>query len=201
MVYNVKRRRDRKIQSKCRRKQFNTMERALQGKLVEREKGIAVRNSLTKALQQSTENDRMHGHAYSTYTNCIFKVLFGMNANQLKERFGISEKGDKNAVYGGAKYESNGVGILIVIRCLNFVREKRRIFPKSRLGKRCGCRDISAFILGTGWRWSVLLLGKTGCKLRRWLISGRRTGIIRKGGVGMGSCLMLLMRGWGNCGV
>ena len=73
-------------------KQFNAMERALQGKLVEREKGIAVRNSLTKALQQSTENDRMHGHAYSTYTNCIYNVLFGMNANQLRERFGISEK-------------------------------------------------------------------------------------------------------------
>ena len=73
-------------------KQFNAMERALQGKLVEREKGIAVRNSLTKALQQSTENDRMHGHAYSTYTNCIYNVLFGMNANQLRESFGISEK-------------------------------------------------------------------------------------------------------------
>ncbi len=73
-------------------KQFNAMERALQGKLVEREKGIAVRNSLTKALQQSTENDRMHGHAYSTYTNCIYKVLFGMNANQLREHFNISKK-------------------------------------------------------------------------------------------------------------
>lgn len=73
-------------------KQFNAMERALQGKLVEREKGIAVRNSLTKALQQSTENDRMHGHAYSTYTNCIYKILFEMNANQLREHFGISKQ-------------------------------------------------------------------------------------------------------------
>ena len=73
-------------------KQFNAMERALRGKLVEREKGIAVRNSLTKALQQSTENDRMHGHAYSTYTNCIYKVLFGMNASQLREHFKISKK-------------------------------------------------------------------------------------------------------------
>ena len=50
-------------------KQFNAMEKALQGKLIEREKGIAVRQSLTKALQQSAENERMHGHAYSTYTN------------------------------------------------------------------------------------------------------------------------------------
>lgn len=73
-------------------KQFNAMESALQGKLIEREKGIAVRQSLTKALQQSTEDARMHGHAYSTYTNCIYKELFGMNANQLREKFGIKKK-------------------------------------------------------------------------------------------------------------
>lgn len=48
-------------------KQFNAMDAALRGKLVEREKGIAVRQALTKALQQSTENARMHGHAYSNY--------------------------------------------------------------------------------------------------------------------------------------
>lgn len=73
-------------------KQFNAMEAALRGKLIEREKGIAVRQALTKALQQSTENDRMHGHAYSTYTNCIYKVLFGMDANQLRKKFDISKK-------------------------------------------------------------------------------------------------------------
>lgn len=73
-------------------KQFNAMETALRGKLIEREKGIAVRQSLTKALQQSTEDVRMHGHAYSTYTNCIYKELFGMNAAQLREKFGIGKK-------------------------------------------------------------------------------------------------------------
>lgn len=73
-------------------KQFNAMERTLQGKLIEREKGIAVRQSLTKALQQSTENERMHGHAYSTYTNCIYKVLFGLNAKQLRDSLGINAK-------------------------------------------------------------------------------------------------------------
>lgn len=73
-------------------KQFNAMELMLQGKLIEREKGIAVRQSLTKALQLSVENERMHGHAYSTYTNCIYKVLFGMNANKLREHYGISKK-------------------------------------------------------------------------------------------------------------
>lgn len=73
-------------------KQFNAMERTLQGKLIEREKGIVVRQSLTKALQQSQENERMHGHAYSTYTNCIYKVLFDKNAKQLREELGISPK-------------------------------------------------------------------------------------------------------------
>lgn len=73
-------------------KQFNSMEKTLQGKLIEREKGIAVRQSLTKALQQSVENERMHGHAYSTYTNCIYKVLFGKNTKQLREELGIGKK-------------------------------------------------------------------------------------------------------------
>ena len=72
-------------------KQFNAMEAALRGKLIEREKGIAVRQALTKALQQSNEDNRMHGHAYSTYTNCIYKVLFGIDAAQLREKFGIKK--------------------------------------------------------------------------------------------------------------
>lgn len=74
-------------------KQFNAMEKALRDKLIEREKGIAVRQALTKALQQSSENERMHGHAYSVYTNCIYKVLFGMDAKQLREKYGV----DSNA--------------------------------------------------------------------------------------------------------
>ena len=73
-------------------KQFNAMEKALQGKLVEREKGIAVRQSLTKALQQSTENERMHGHAYSIYTDCIYKAIFQRSAKELREELGINKK-------------------------------------------------------------------------------------------------------------
>lgn len=73
-------------------RQFNAMERALQGKMIEREKGIAVRQALTKTLQQSNENIRMHNHAYSTYTNCIYKVLFGADAAQLRTKFGITKR-------------------------------------------------------------------------------------------------------------
>lgn len=73
-------------------KQFNAMEAALQGKLIEREKGIAVRQALTKALQQSREDERMHGHAYSNYTNCIYKALFGKDAAQLRRDYGLDAK-------------------------------------------------------------------------------------------------------------
>lgn len=73
-------------------KQFNTMEKALFSKIKEREKGIAVRQALTKAIQQSDENERMHGHAYSTYTDVIYKSLFGKNAKQLREEYGIEKK-------------------------------------------------------------------------------------------------------------
>ena len=72
-------------------RQFNAMEKALIGKLKEREKGIAVRQALTKAIQQSNENERMHGHAYSTYTDVIYKSLFGNSAKQLREEYGISK--------------------------------------------------------------------------------------------------------------
>lgn len=72
-------------------KQFNAMEKALRDKDRERDKGIAVRQALTKALQQSTENERMHGHAYSAYTNCIYKALFGKNAAQLRDEYKIGK--------------------------------------------------------------------------------------------------------------
>lgn len=72
--------------------QFNQMESLLKRKMLEREKGIAVRQALTKALQQSTENERMHGHAYSTYTDLVYRSVFGKSAKQLREELGISKK-------------------------------------------------------------------------------------------------------------
>ena len=75
-------------------RQFNAMEAVLQGKAIERHKGIAVRQAMTKSIQQSNEDARMHGHAYSNYTNCIYKELFGMTAAQLRARFGVGKKGD-----------------------------------------------------------------------------------------------------------
>lgn len=74
--------------------QFNQMEFMLQGKLIEREKGIVIRQAFTRVLKESGENDRMHGHAYSTYTDLVYKAVFGKNAKQLREEYGIEKNDD-----------------------------------------------------------------------------------------------------------
>lgn len=73
-------------------KQFNAMEELLKGKLIEREKGIAARQSLTKAIQQSGENERMHGNAYSNYTDhIVYKQVFGMRACELRKKYKVGK--------------------------------------------------------------------------------------------------------------
>lgn len=71
--------------------QFNNMEKLLHEKFVERQKGITVRHIVTDMIKQSKENERMHGHAYSLYTDMIYKCLFGKTAKQFREEFGIGK--------------------------------------------------------------------------------------------------------------
>ena len=74
-------------------RQFNAMEATLQGKLIEREKGIVVRQAFTKALKESGEDERMHGNGYSNYTDhIVYKQVFGMRACELREKYGIGKK-------------------------------------------------------------------------------------------------------------
>lgn len=61
---------------------------------IERVKGITVRQVLTEAIQYSGENERTHGHAYSLYTDLIYKSAFGKNARQLREEYGITKQED-----------------------------------------------------------------------------------------------------------
>lgn len=72
---------------------------------LERAKGIAVRQALTKAFQQSNENERMHGHAYSTYTNLIYKSIFGKDAKHLREEYGISQKDELRVCFSAEELQ------------------------------------------------------------------------------------------------
>lgn len=59
---------------------------------VERAKGIAVRNALTSAIKQSGENERMHNMAYPTYTDLVYRSLFGKSAKQFRDENGLKKK-------------------------------------------------------------------------------------------------------------
>lgn len=75
-------------------RQFSVMEKLLKEKFVERQKGITVRHIVTDSIKRSKENERMHGHAYSLYTDMIYKALFDKSAKQLREEFGIGKSDD-----------------------------------------------------------------------------------------------------------
>lgn len=59
---------------------------------IEREVSKRMRRTFTDSIQESGENERLHGFAYSIYTNMIYKTLFGMNAKQLREYLNIDKK-------------------------------------------------------------------------------------------------------------
>lgn len=78
-------------------RQFNKMEQMLQRRetkrLAARQAGIAARRTMTDELRDSGEPERMHGHAYSTYTQLAYKTALGENLNQTRKRLNLS-KGD-----------------------------------------------------------------------------------------------------------
>ncbi len=55
-------------------KAFNRMESELKRKSHNRSVGKEVRKVLTDKLDESGENERMHGHGYSTYTRLAYKL-------------------------------------------------------------------------------------------------------------------------------
>lgn len=58
--------------------------------------GKPIRRSLTDALRDSGEVERMKGHAYSTYTNLAYQLAIGKNARQLRRERGADK--DAHAV-------------------------------------------------------------------------------------------------------
>lgn len=108
-------------------RQFNAMEKVLKEMLeqrhkteMERAKGIAVRQALTKTIQQSGENERMHGHAYSTYTNVIYKAIFGKNANQLREEYGIGKKDNLRDCFSEEELKAVQSAEMLVSSLINY---------------------------------------------------------------------------------
>lgn len=65
-------------------REFFAMRKELEKRRVLRQISKPTRRSLTDALRDSGEDERMHGHSYGTYTDLVYKAAFGKTARQLR---------------------------------------------------------------------------------------------------------------------
>jgi phage regulator Rha-like protein len=72
-------------------KQFYIMQKELEKRIVTREVGKRAREALTNAVQALPESPHKR-MKYKQYTDLIYKIVFGKNARQLRQEFGISKK-------------------------------------------------------------------------------------------------------------
>lgn len=79
--------------------QFNAMEKKLkrmeaaeQKRIAIREGGKLARRTLTDEIRDSGENERMHNHGYSTYTQLAHKTAIGETIPATRKRLGIGKK-------------------------------------------------------------------------------------------------------------
>jgi phage regulator Rha-like protein len=72
-------------------KQFYIMQKELEKRKVTREVGKQARETLTSAIQSLPESPHKE-MKYKQCTDLIYKIVFGKNAKQLREEYGISKK-------------------------------------------------------------------------------------------------------------
>ena len=73
---------------------FRSMEQELSRREIQRAIKTPVRRSLTDAIRDSGENERMHGHAYDAYTNLAYKAAIGRTAAQIRKSAGVDRRAD-----------------------------------------------------------------------------------------------------------
>ena len=54
--------------------EFDKMKNYIMNQQITRTIGIETRKSLTDTIKESGQNEKMHGHAYSNYTNMVYEV-------------------------------------------------------------------------------------------------------------------------------
>ncbi len=54
--------------------------------------GIASRRTLTDEIRDSGENERMHGHGYSTFSRMVHRIALGEGLNDTRRRLGLGRK-------------------------------------------------------------------------------------------------------------
>lgn len=78
--------------------EFRLMKNFLNQKYITRAIGIETRKTLTDAIEESGENERMHGYGYSTFTNFVYK-LTGLAESFKAYKRACKEEGIKPSKY------------------------------------------------------------------------------------------------------
>lgn len=73
-------------------REFYRMRQELAERQLHRALGKPIRRTLTDAIRDSGEDERMHGHAYGTYTDLAYKFATGRIARQLRKERGAAPK-------------------------------------------------------------------------------------------------------------
>lgn len=73
-------------------RQFFLMREELTHRKILRAEGKPKRRSLTDAIRDSGEQERMKGHAFAAYTNLAYKAAMGQTAAQLRRARGADRK-------------------------------------------------------------------------------------------------------------
>ncbi|MGB3512145.1 MAG: antA/AntB antirepressor family protein [Microcoleaceae cyanobacterium] len=81
------------------RKYFIAVEKDYRKKEVIRAIGIETRKTLTDAIEESGENERMHGHGYSTFTNFVYKIT-GLSEDYKEYKKIVKQVGGKGDYRG-----------------------------------------------------------------------------------------------------
>lgn len=87
-------------------RQFYAMRDELAQRRELRAIGKPIRRSLTDALRDSGEVERMKGHAYGTYTDLAYKLATGKIARQLRQERGASKDAKAVDILTAAELEA-----------------------------------------------------------------------------------------------
>lgn len=85
-------------------KQFYIMQKELTKRIATREIGKRAREALTNAIQALPESPHK-AMKYKHYTDLVYKIVFGKNAKQLREEYGMSKKDNLRDRFSAAENE------------------------------------------------------------------------------------------------
>lgn len=116
-------------------KGFFSMREELTKRELQRAIKAPVRRALTDAIRDSVENERMHGHAFSAYTNLIYKAAVGKTAAQLRRDGGADALRQLDAA-GLAAVTKREAQVCTLLDCGMTYDAIRAVMSKAETGRR-----------------------------------------------------------------